>query len=152
MEGKNCKEMKRIRENRIRAEPWHCTLCNSFQALTLRILLRHYNSVHSNEPNFQVACLVQGCPAKFTIYNSLYKHVLKYHKDDYEGEILCSDEMQQELANNHLEGHNSVYSWGNDSADDSNDEPENSCGDCTSDEDEFYAQTTQVDYYKDCSF
>ena len=47
--------------------------------------------------------------------------------------------MQQELANNHLEGHNSVYSWGNDSADDSNDEPENSCGDCTSDEDEFYA-------------
>ena len=67
--------------------------------------------MHSNEPNFQVACSVQGCPAKFTVYNSLYKHVLKYHKDDYEGKILCSDEMPQELVNNHLEGHKSVYSW-----------------------------------------
>ena len=75
-----CKlRMKRIRQDRVKGESWHCALCNSFQALTLRILLRHYNSVHANEPNFQVVCSVEGCPAKFTLYNSFYKHILKKH-------------------------------------------------------------------------
>ena len=35
--------------------------------------------------NFKVTCGVNGCPATFTKHNSFYKHVLKHHKQLYEG-------------------------------------------------------------------
>ena len=60
-------------------------------------MLRHYNSVHANEPNFQVVCSVDGCPAKFTLYNSFYKHILKKHKQYYNEEYSNCDGNQQHL-------------------------------------------------------
>ena len=63
---------------------FRCSRCNAFQALTLRGLLNHYFTVHSNETNFHVVCGVNDCPAIFTKYNSLYKHVTRQHRDTYD--------------------------------------------------------------------
>ncbi len=62
---------------------WECRICNCFHSLSLRTLLSHYNKVHGNEPNFRVVCNVDDCPAIFTKYNSLYKHVKRCHGDIY---------------------------------------------------------------------
>lgn len=72
-----------------------CTLCNNFQSLLLRQLLNHYRCVHANEISFSVRCNIDGCPATFQIYNSLYKHVTRKHKDEYyrpNQEVLPLDE------------------------------------------------------------
>lgn len=68
-----------------------CTLCSRFQALILRELLNHYDTVHSNEVNFRVVCGVDCCPATFTLYNSLYKHVVKRHRRTYEDVVIDDD-------------------------------------------------------------
>lgn len=83
--------MERLAEKRRRNEPWNCCLCDSFQALTLRILLRHYNNIHANEPNFRVVCGIDKCPATFRVFNSFYKHVLRYHKESYDEKFLVAD-------------------------------------------------------------
>ncbi|XP_028417997.1 uncharacterized protein LOC114542721 [Dendronephthya gigantea] len=77
--------MKRHRHTNERR--WECRLCNCFQAISLRTLLNHYNKVHGNEPNFQVVCGIENCPATFTKYNSLYKHITRSHKEVYDGNI-----------------------------------------------------------------
>ena len=61
-----------------------CSCCNSFKSLTLRTSLNHYFIVHRNEPNFQLTCNVDGCPATFKKYNSFYKHVHKQHRAIYD--------------------------------------------------------------------
>ena len=61
-----------------------CSCCNAFKSLTLRALLNHCFVVRRNEPNFQVACNVDGCPAVFKKYNSFYKHVCKQHRAVYD--------------------------------------------------------------------
>ena len=33
--------------------PWNCDLCNSFEVLTLRILLSYNNTIHANESKFR---------------------------------------------------------------------------------------------------
>ena len=67
---------------------WVCTICNVFQAITLRNLLSHYNRVHGNESNFRVVCNIDECPASFTKFNSFYKHVRRSHQQAYEGSIV----------------------------------------------------------------
>ena len=71
------------RERRTNETPWTCTCCNYFQAISLRTLLNHYNKVHGHETNFRVVCNVDDCPAIFTKYNSLYKHITRCHEDVY---------------------------------------------------------------------
>ena len=61
-----------------------CSLCEIFYCLGLRALLNHIYSVHSQELNFKAACNVNGCPSTFTKYNSLYKHILKHHREVYD--------------------------------------------------------------------
>ena len=61
-----------------------CLLCKSFQSLSLRLLLNHYRCVHANEPSFTVKCNVNNCPAEFSLYNSLYRHVTRKHKEIYD--------------------------------------------------------------------
>lgn len=77
--------MDRLREG---SKSWSCSRCNSFKGLTLRILLRHYSTVHANEPNFQVVCDVDGCPSKFNLWNSYYRHVSRHHKHLYDENTL----------------------------------------------------------------
>eukprot|EP00111_Clytia_hemisphaerica_P013852 TCONS_00040766-protein len=65
------------------ADVFKCLKCNRFEALSLRCLLNHYRSTHANESSFNVTCNVDGCPATFSIYNSLYKHITRKHKEVY---------------------------------------------------------------------
>ena len=103
--------MKRLHQGNIN-RAWYCSLCDSFQGLTLWILLTH-NTVHGNEPNFRVLCQVDGCPAMFTRYNSFYKHILRYHKDVYNNHLphandsdshRDSDDHDQDDCNRQLDG------------------------------------------------
>ena len=72
---------------------WKCSLCTVFVAVTLRILMNHYYTVHSNEVNFSVRCGVNDCPATFQRYHSFYKHVKRRHKNEYE--VVSSKELDK---------------------------------------------------------
>jgi hypothetical protein len=63
---------------------WKCSLCAVFVAVTLRVLMNHYYTVHSNEVNFSIRCGVDDCPATFQRYHSFYKHVKKKHRRAYD--------------------------------------------------------------------
>lgn len=69
---------------------WRCSLCPVFVALTLRVLMNHIYTVHSNKINFFVRCGVNNCPATFQRYHSFYKHVKKKHDKEYEGAKECN--------------------------------------------------------------
>lgn len=60
-----------------------CSICETFQSLTLRSLLNHIHVVHSHLPNFNTKCPVDTCGIIFTRYNSLYKHVTRHHGNTY---------------------------------------------------------------------
>ena len=64
-------------------EVFECDLCKLFRALSLRSLLSHYHTVHSKRIDFKVTCNVDKCPAVFTKYNSLYRHVRRHHEVKY---------------------------------------------------------------------
>ena len=68
-----------------------CSQCEIFQCLSLRALLNHIYSVHSNDLNFKILCNVNDCPVSFTKYNSLYKHVLKHHRQVYDNDVITTD-------------------------------------------------------------
>lgn len=70
-------------ESQTQVPAWKCGICAVFVALTLRALMNHYYSVHSNNPNFSVRCGVDDCPARFRKYHSFYKHVVRKHNDKY---------------------------------------------------------------------
>ena len=69
------------RHHRANGKRWACRSCNCFQAISLRTLLNHY------EPNLRVVCNVDECPAIFTKYNSLYKHITRCHNEVYNDNI-----------------------------------------------------------------
>jgi hypothetical protein len=78
-----------------------CLCCNVFKSLTLRALLNHCFVIHRNEPNFQVACNVDGCPAVFKKYNSFYKHVSKHQAVyDKQAQAPQQDRAEDEVSNN----------------------------------------------------
>lgn len=83
---------------------FRCFRCNAYQALTLRRLLNHYFTVHSNETNFRVICGVNNCPAMFTKYNSLYKHVTRQHRETYDVPQECNTENRREEICQNLHG------------------------------------------------
>ena len=66
---------------------WKCSLCAAFVAITLRVLMNHYYTVHSNEVNFSVRCGINECPATFKRYHSFYKHIRKKHHHEYESKV-----------------------------------------------------------------
>ena len=65
------------------AAVYPCTCCQTFKCLGLRVLLNHIYTVHSQDLNFKTTCIVPTCSLVFCKYNSLYKHVVKNHKDLY---------------------------------------------------------------------
>lgn len=80
---------------------WKCSLCSVFVALTLRVLMNHYYSVHSNDVNFFIRCGIDDCPATFRRYDSFYKHVRRNHRAEYEAtncHNLCPNELDQTSA------------------------------------------------------
>ncbi|XP_066931778.1 uncharacterized protein [Clytia hemisphaerica] len=74
---------------------FRCLLCNYFQALSVRLLLDHYRSVHANQSSFNVKCNVDGCVATFSLYNSLYKHITRKHKEVYHQQPYAIQGRQQ---------------------------------------------------------
>lgn len=62
-------------------EKWHCSLCSHFTARNFFSVMRHIGQVHQFEPNFQVKCGLDGCPLRYTVYESFRVHVYKKHRD-----------------------------------------------------------------------
>lgn len=60
---------------------WRCSICFVFVAVTLRVLMRHIYSEHSQAPNFRIECSVDECKETYRKYNSFYRHVMKHHSD-----------------------------------------------------------------------
>ena len=83
---------------------WKCSLCAAFVAITLRVLMNHYYTVHSNEVNFSVRCGINECPATFKRYHSFYKHIRKKHHHEYESKVKedvnysqCESDSQSQI-------------------------------------------------------
>lgn len=92
-----------------RNESFVCVCCRQFQSLQLRDLLNHYYVVHSTDLNFSVTCNVEGCPKKFSIYNSFYKHVLRKHEQVYRNFNPCNNiEQNNELSDASDDDNNSL--------------------------------------------
>ena len=110
------------------------------------IFLSHYNAVHANEPNFRVACSIDGCPATFNLYNSFYKHVLKYHKELYNEKLLDTDESYQGKDDNNTQAENNDDECNhiNQCRITCNEEIDRSCS--SSDEFEYILDQEQVKY------
>ena len=78
---------------------WFCTVCPAFQTLQLKSWMHHVRMVHSTTPNFKVRCPVNNCPSEYTIYHSLYKHISKHHKLEYEDRGVANIINAEEVAN-----------------------------------------------------
>ena len=59
---------------------WHCIFCSCFTALSLFLLLSHYNSYHTTDVDFYASCGIDGCTRAFTKANSFAKHVRTKHR------------------------------------------------------------------------
>ena len=115
---------------------WKCFICTAFVALTLRALMGHYYSTHSNSPNFFVKCGVNCCPATYRRYHSFYKHVVRNHSQEYDNRkeiTVCEsiDDSQsvngnQGQSDSRTEPEQSNYSSDTESADSLSDDNGNS--------------------------
>lgn len=63
---------------------WRCVICFVFVALTLKSLLTHINSAHSRSPDFRVVCGINGCFKEYRVYNSLWYHIRRNHREHLE--------------------------------------------------------------------
>lgn len=63
---------------------WRCVICFVFVALTLKSLLSHINSAHSRSPDFHVVCGIDGCSKEYRVYNSLWYHIRRNHREHLE--------------------------------------------------------------------
>lgn len=84
---------------------WKCFICTTFFALTLRVLMSHYYSAHSNGPNFWLKCGVNDCPATFRRYHSFYKHVVSLFLKNY---VM---ENRENMANSRFVRLSSSIAW-----------------------------------------
>ena len=66
---------------------WKCKTCPAFRTLELKSWMSHVRAVHSFQPNFKINCPVVNCPASYSVYHSLYKHISNHHKHLYKGSI-----------------------------------------------------------------
>ena len=89
-------------------DAFKCSRCLSFQSLKLRTLMNHIYSVHSQECNFHIKCLINDCQLSFNKYNSLYKHILKHHPEEYDGQnssvSLQQNDVENDVENNLSDG------------------------------------------------
>ena len=57
-----------------------CPLC-SFEAPSVSIVLSHLRTVHASDPNYCVACGLDGCAKTSKSFSALYSHVYRHHPD-----------------------------------------------------------------------
>ena len=55
-----------------------CPMC-SFEAPTVKLVLSHLRSVHSNDPRFHVMCGIDGCARTYRRYSGLHSHLYRCH-------------------------------------------------------------------------
>ena len=51
----------------------------TFEAPSVKIVLSHLRSVHSNDPKFNVMCGLDGCSSTFRTFSGLYSHIYRRH-------------------------------------------------------------------------
>ena len=56
-----------------------CPMC-TFEARSVKIVLSHLRSVHSNDPRFNVMCGLDGCSSTFRTFSALYSHIYRRHR------------------------------------------------------------------------
>ena len=56
-----------------------CPMC-TFEARSVRIVLSHLRSVHSNDPRFNVMCGLDGCSSTFRTFSAFYSHIYRRHR------------------------------------------------------------------------
>lgn len=56
-----------------------CPMC-TFEARSVKIVLSHLRSVHSNDPRFNVMCGLEGCFHTFRTFSALYSHIYRRHR------------------------------------------------------------------------
>ena len=57
-----------------------CPLCN-FEAPSVKNVMSHLRTVHSSDPNFSVACGLNGCGVTSRSFPALYSHIYRKHPD-----------------------------------------------------------------------
>lgn len=58
----------------------NCTLC-SISLPSLRAYISHLRLVHKKDPNFNVACIADGCSRVFSSFGGFGSHVYRHHRD-----------------------------------------------------------------------
>ena len=134
---------------------FHCEHCN-FKSVTLRRLLNHIYSIHSQDLNFKIKCGVPGCELQFDKYNSLYKHVVKHHNDLYNNHLTNAQQVNRnhseplelhcEISNTSLDP--GIESTGENEGEQSENEEERDISDSdhSSDEDSNNEANTDLDF------
>ena len=100
-----------------------CIICDSFHGGCLRSLLRHINQVHSTNPVFNCICPITGCFRRFRVYDTLYRHIKKDHKDIYNNKVTINNNEPLEINDNVAAGDDG----GDDDDDDDNINNEPQC-------------------------
>ena len=68
-----------------------CPLCES-QFATISIFMTHLKLIHSNEPNFNMQCNLQGCQRTFKNFYTYRNHVYSIHsQESVNPDPLCED-------------------------------------------------------------
>ena len=82
--------------------------CSHLSFPTFKRYLNHIRNSHSFEPNFKIACTVEGCFQTFTVFTSFTSHLYRKHQgqirltsDDCgqdESTSLVADELQEDIS------------------------------------------------------
>lgn len=87
---------------------WRCVICFVFVGLTLKSLLSHINSAHSRSPDFRVVCGIDGCSKEYRVYNSLWYHIRRNHREHLESGSSTSRRERTATATSSREASSSV--------------------------------------------
>lgn len=93
-----------------------CWICHSFAAPSLKAIIRHIGSVHSNDPNFNVCCGIQGCSRRYKNYHSFRRHFYRKHHNStvtrnnttYSNDLSTEDEDENASSGIHDDLHEAI--------------------------------------------
>ena len=57
-----------------------CPLCR-YEAPTVPAVLSHLRTIHFSDPNFLVACGINGCANTSKSFSALYSHIYRHHPE-----------------------------------------------------------------------
>lgn len=80
---------------------YRCSMCLSFVAGSLILLLNHMRRSHASDPNFHVLCGLDGCPRTYKRFVSFRNHLIRKHNfklsDQDQGIRMLENEPEQEI-------------------------------------------------------